>query len=189
MPSYNNPCYLLMQLLNIGPVAVVLAIGVANLTKEATVLLMGESMVNVRVLIISKPFVIPRLQQPRQHPALSRRNSLSCCQRGHPQGATVAMAKEAGSFQRRRRCPRSCQSRKHTRLHSKPRSHQKWQLHLVERKVKYYKTQTYEDQMKQVCTTGFLAMQLTVNWLKAPMLRVSLLRGCTWILTQTIGLR
>ena len=72
-----TPCYLLMLLLNTGPVAMVLSIGVANLMSEATALLMRESMVNVRVLIISKPFVVPRLQKSRQCPALSRRSSLS----------------------------------------------------------------------------------------------------------------
>ena len=111
----TTPCYLLMQLLNIGPVAMVLAISVANLMSEATVLLMGKSVVNVKVLITSKPFVILRLQQPRQCPALTRGSRLNHHQGGHSWGATVAMAMVAGSFQRRRRCPRSCQSRKHTR--------------------------------------------------------------------------
>ena len=36
-------------------------ISVANLMSEATVPHMGKSVINVRVLIISKPFVIPRL--------------------------------------------------------------------------------------------------------------------------------
>ena len=111
----TTPCYLLMQLLNIGPVAMVLAISVANLMSEATVLLMGKSVVNVKVLITSKPFVILRLQQPRQSPALTRGSRLNHHQGGHSWGVTVAMAMVAGSFQRRRRCPRSCQSRKHTR--------------------------------------------------------------------------
>ena len=38
-------------------------------------------------------------------------------------------------------------------------------------------------------TTGFLALQFIVKWLKAPMLRVSPWRGCILTLTQTIGLR
>ena len=38
---------------------------VANLMSEATAPCMGRSVINARVLIISKPFVIPRLQ-PRQ---------------------------------------------------------------------------------------------------------------------------
>ena len=135
-----TPCYLLMLLLKSGPVAMVLSIGVANLMSEATALLMRESMVNVRVLIISKPFVVPRLQKSRQCPALSRRSSLSHWWGGHPQGATMAMAKEVSSFQRRGRRRRSCQSRKHMKWCSRTQSHQQQQLHLVverERMVKY----------------------------------------------------
>ena len=58
-----TPCYMLMPLLKVGPVDRIHAIGVANLTSKATALLMGRSVVNVRVLIISKPFGIQRLQQ------------------------------------------------------------------------------------------------------------------------------
>ena len=83
-----TPCYLLMQLLNIGPVAMFLAISVANLMSEATALLMGESVVNVRVLIISKMFVVRRLQQPRQHPAPSRGSRLSHHRGGLPKQKT-----------------------------------------------------------------------------------------------------
>ena len=44
-----------------------------------------------------------------------------------------------------------------------------------ERTVKYHiKRWSYQDQMKKVCTTGFLALQFIVKWLKAPTLRVSL---------------
>ena len=75
----TTPCYLCMQLLNVGPVAVVLAISVANLMSEATVPLMGKSVVNVKVLITSKSFVIPRLQQPRQRPAHTRGSRLNHC--------------------------------------------------------------------------------------------------------------
>ena len=89
-----------MQLLNVGPVAVVLAIGLANLMSEVTVPLMGKSVVNVKVLISSKSFVIPRLQQPRQCPACTRGSRLNHCRGGHPWGVTVAMAMEAGSLQR-----------------------------------------------------------------------------------------
>ena len=43
-----------------------------------------------------------------------------------------------------------------------------------ERTVKYHiKTWSYQHQTKKVCTTGFLALQFTVKWLKAPTLRVS----------------
>ena len=58
-----TPCYLLMPLINIGPVVGMLAISVANLMSEATALRMGRPVTNVRVLIISKPFVIQRLQE------------------------------------------------------------------------------------------------------------------------------
>ena len=59
-----------------------------------------------------------------------------------------------------------------------------------ERMVKYhFKRQSLQDQMKKVLITGFLALQFTVKWLEAPTLRVSLWKGCTWTLTQTIGLR
>ena len=73
----TTPCYLLMQLLNVSLVAMVLAIGVENLMSEATALHMGKSVVNVKVLITSKPFVIQRLQQPRQHPALTKGSRLN----------------------------------------------------------------------------------------------------------------
>ena len=57
-----TPCYLLMQLLKVGPVARVHAIGVAKFMGKTTALCMGESVANARVLTISKPFVVPRLQ-------------------------------------------------------------------------------------------------------------------------------
>ena len=41
----------------------------------------------------------------------------------------------------------------------------------------------------KVRTTGFLALQFIVKWLKAPMLRVSPRRGCILTLTQTLDLR
>ena len=150
-------CYLLMPLLNIDPVVRTHAISVANLMSKATALCMGRSVINVRVLIISTLFVVQRLQQPRQNPALTGRSSLSHQPGGHPWAATVAMAKEeAGSSQRRRRCPSSHQSRKHMRLHSRTetQSHQEW--HLVGEMVMYYKTWSFQDQRKKVHTTGFL---------------------------------
>ena len=42
------------------------AIILANLMSEAIAPHMGRPVINAKVLIISKPFVIPRLQQPRQ---------------------------------------------------------------------------------------------------------------------------
>ena len=79
------------------------AIGVANLMSEATVLHMGRPVINV---IISKLFVIPRLQQPRQHPALTGARSHSHHRDVHLLGATVAMAKEVEGITRRRRTPK-----------------------------------------------------------------------------------
>ena len=134
------------------------AIGVPNLMTEATVLHMGRPVINV---IISKPFVIPRLQQPRQHPALKGARSHSHHRDVRLLGATVAMAKEVEGITRRRRHQRSHQSRKLMRLHSRTQSYQKEQLHLVERErmVMYHiKRQSYQDQMKKVHTTGFLAL-------------------------------
>ena len=60
MPSYNNPlCLLMLFSILIGPVALVkFAIGVANLMSKAIALLMGKSVANVEVIIISKLFVV-----------------------------------------------------------------------------------------------------------------------------------
>ena len=108
-------CYLLTHCLKDGPVAaVIMAIivaNVANLMSEATAPRMGKLAISARVLIISKPFVIPRLQ-PRRRRALtearshSRRDTV-------PQGATMAKAKEVATVNTRRRHPRSRRSRKH----------------------------------------------------------------------------
>ena len=128
------------------------AIIVANLMSECK-----ANVANVRVLIISKPFVIPRLQQPGQHPALTATRSHSCHRDMVLLGATVVIRgyiQELGPI----------------------RSNS--YIHLVERErmVKYHKTQSFQErcQMKKVCTTGFLALQFRVKWLKAPTLRVSL---------------
>ena len=83
------------------------AIVVANLMSEATALRMGRPVTNVRVLIISKPFVIPKLQQPGQHLALTTRSH------SHRRdivllGATVVvMAKDVAGISQRRRHQRS----------------------------------------------------------------------------------
>ena len=127
------------------------AIGVANLMSEAIAPHMERRVINVRVLIISKPFVIPRLQQPRQCPALTATRS----HRGeHLLGATEAMTKVVANINtRRRERLRSHQSRKHKRLCLKTRSHQERHLHLVERErmVKYHiKRQSFQDQRKKV---------------------------------------
>ena len=109
-------CYLLMHCLKDGPVATVImanvVANVANLMSEATAPHMGKLATSARVLIISKLFVIPRLQ-PRWHRALTEARSHT-----HrdmvPRAATTAKAKEVATVNtRRRRCPRSRQSRKH----------------------------------------------------------------------------
>ena len=109
-------CYLLMHCLKDGPVATVImanvVANVANLMSKATALCMGRPVTNAKVLIIFKPFVVPRLQ-PRQRRALIEARSHSCTDTV-PQGATVAKAKEVATVNTRRRRPqRSRQSRKH----------------------------------------------------------------------------
>ena len=90
------------------------AITVANLMSEATTPHMGRPVINARVLIISKPFVVPRLQQPRQHPALSEARSHSHHRDMVLLGATMGvLEKEVANVNRRRRCQRSHQSREH----------------------------------------------------------------------------
>ena len=68
-----TPCYLLMPSTSVGPVAGINSISVANLMSEATVLLMGKLVTNVKVLIISEQCVIRRYQTGR-HRALTRRS-------------------------------------------------------------------------------------------------------------------
>ena len=105
-------CYLLMHCLKDGPVAAVI-IGnvVANLMSEGTAPRMGRPVIDAKASIISKLFVIPRLQ-PRWRRALTEARSHS-----HrdmvPRGATVAKAKEVATVNTRRRRPqRSSRSRK-----------------------------------------------------------------------------
>ena len=109
-------CYLLMHCLKDGPVATVImaniVANVANLMSEATALRMGKLVTSERVLIISKLFVIPRLQ-PRRRRALTEARSHSHTDTV-PRGATVAKTKEVATINTRRRRPqRSRQSRKH----------------------------------------------------------------------------
>ena len=61
----TTPCYLHMPSTNIGPVAGIKAISVANvanLMSEAIVPLMGKLVTNVKVLIISERCVVQRCQ-------------------------------------------------------------------------------------------------------------------------------
>ena len=90
----------------------IVVVNVANLMSEGTALRMGRPAIDAKASIISKLFVIPRLQ-PRRRRALTEARSHS-----HrdmvPQGATMARAKEVATINtRRRRRQRSHQSRKH----------------------------------------------------------------------------
>ena len=108
-------CYLLTHCLKDGPVATVImanvVANVANLMSEATAQRMGKLAISARVLIISKLFVIPRLQ-PRQHRALTKARSHTRRDMV-PWGATAARAKEVATVNTRRRPQRSHRSRKH----------------------------------------------------------------------------
>ena len=108
-------CYLLMHCLKDGPVAAVImanvVANVASLMSRATVPRMGKLAISARVLIISKLFVVPRLQ-PRRRRALTEARSHT-----HrdmvPRGGTAAKAKEVATVNTRRRRPqRSRRSRK-----------------------------------------------------------------------------
>ena len=116
LPTITH-CYLLMHCLEDGPVATVImanvvVANVANLMSKATAPCMGKLATSARVLIISKPFVVPRLQ-PRWRRALTEARSHSRRDMV-PWGATVAKVKEVATINtRRRRRPRSCRSRKH----------------------------------------------------------------------------
>ena len=77
-------------------------IAVANLMSEAIATRMGRPVINAKVLIISKLFVVQRLQQPREGRVCTGARSHSCRDM-HPLGATVAMAKEVANVNIRRR--------------------------------------------------------------------------------------
>ena len=115
LPTITH-CYLLTHCLEDGPVAAVImanvvVANVANLMSEATAPHMGKLATSARVLIISKPFVVPRLE-PRRRRALTEARSHSRRDMV-PRGATVAKAKEVATVNtRRRRRPRSRRSRK-----------------------------------------------------------------------------
>ena len=95
-------CYLLKHCLKDGPVAAVITANVvANLRSEATVPRMGKLVIGAKASIISKLFVVPRLQ-PRWHRALTEARSHSRRDMV-PWGATVAKAKEVATINTRRR--------------------------------------------------------------------------------------
>ena len=107
-------CYLLMHCLKDGPVATVIMVNVvanvANLMNGAIVPRMGKLVIGAKASIISKLFVIPRLQ-PRRHRALTEARSHSRLD-VVPRGATMARAKEVATVNTRRRRPqRSRRSR------------------------------------------------------------------------------
>ena len=104
-------CYLLTHCLKDGPVAaVIMANVVANLMSGVTALRMGKLAIGAKASIISKLFVIPRLQ-PRRHRALTEARSHSRLDMV-PWGATMARAKEVATVNtRRRRHQRSHRSR------------------------------------------------------------------------------
>ena len=107
-------CYLLTHCLKDSPVAAVImanvVANVANLMSGATALRMGKLAIGAKASIISKPFVIPRLQ-PRQPRALTEARSHSRLDVA-PRGATMARAKEVATANTRRRRPqRSRRSR------------------------------------------------------------------------------
>ena len=113
-PSYNNPLLSAHALSKDGPVAAVImanvVANVANLMSEGTAPRMGRPVIDAKASIISKLFVIPRLQ-PRRRRALTEARSHS-----HrdmvPRGATLAKAKEVATVNTRRRPQRSRRSRK-----------------------------------------------------------------------------
>ena len=112
-------CYLLTHCLKDGPVAVVImaniVANVANLMNGAIVLHMGKLAIGAKASIISKLFVVPRLQ-PRRHRALTEARSHSCLD-VVPRGATMARAKEVATVNTRRRRPqRSRRSRMRMQL-------------------------------------------------------------------------
>ena len=112
-------CYLLMHCLKDSPVAAVImanvVANVADLMSEAIAPRMGKLVTSARVLIISKPFVVPRLQ-PRRHRALTKARSHTCRDMV-PRAATAAKAKEVATIKPRRRRPqRSRRSRERMQL-------------------------------------------------------------------------
>ena len=114
LPTITH-CYLLTHCLKDGPVAVVImanvVANVANLMSEGTAPRMERPVIDAKASIISKLFVVPRLQ-PRQCRALTKARSHSC-RDTVPRGATVAKAKEVATINTRRRRPqRSRRSRK-----------------------------------------------------------------------------
>ena len=100
-------CYLLTHCLKDGPVATVImanvVANVASLMNGAIVPCMGKLAIGAKASIISKLFIVPRLQ-PRRHRALTEARSNSRTDMV-PRGATMARAKEVATVNTRRRRP------------------------------------------------------------------------------------
>ena len=113
-------CYLLTHCLKDGPVAAVImanvVANVANLMNGAIVPRMGKLAIGAKASIISKLFVIPRLQ-PRRRRALTEGKKSQLHLDVVPRGATMARAKEVATVNTRRRRPqRSRRSRMRMQL-------------------------------------------------------------------------
>ena len=127
---------------------------VANLMSEATAPRMGKLVTSARVLIISKLFVVPRLQQPRWDRALSlKQEATAAAETWFHWGATAEVrAKEVATVNtRRRRTPKKPPKQKaYAGDVQKLQSHQKQQLHLVAEREKQgnvsSKTRSFQDQ-------------------------------------------
>ena len=107
-PSYNNPllsAHALSKRRSSGRKVIMANVvaNVANLMSETTAPHMEKLATSARVLIISKLFVVPRLQ-PRWCRALTKARSHSHTDTV-PWGATVAKAKEVATINTRRRRP------------------------------------------------------------------------------------
>ena len=112
-PSYNNPLLSAHALSKRRPSGRgnngQCCANVANLMSGATVLRMGKLVIGAKASIISKLFVVPRLQ-PRRRRALTEARSHSRPD-VVPRGATTARPKEVANNIRRRRRQRSRRSR------------------------------------------------------------------------------
>ena len=178
-PSYNNPLLSAHDCLKDGPVATVImaniVVNVANLMSEATAPHMGKLATSARVLIISKPFVIPRLQQRRRRAIIEAR---SHSHTDSSMGSYSGQGKGGSNRQpQKKKTPKKLPKQKAyavTFKNSVPSEVTTTSGGERERiMVKYHQRWSFQDRRK-ACTTGFLALQFKVKCLKAPTLRVSL---------------
>ena len=101
LPTITH-CYLLTHCLKDGPVAeVIMANVVANLMSEGTAPRMGRPVIDAKASIISKLFVVPRLQ-PRQRRALTEARSHSW-QRHGSTGSYTGQGKGGGNRQHQKK--------------------------------------------------------------------------------------